>query len=169
MLTDAIKASAVTIHQAVGHALRTLERRGWDAGSVDQIVLHQTSETTLDGAVREINKAFGRPVCDRGNTLYNLAERGNVATNSHMVAIHDAIRSGVIRSGSRVLFGVSGSGQTVGTALYTFDDLPDRLLGRKPRVGSEPTTIAEVDGPRIRVEAVATVGDDDATRATPCR
>jgi 3-oxoacyl-[acyl-carrier-protein] synthase III len=26
-----------------------------------------------------------------------------------------------------VLFGVSGSGQTVGTALYTFDDLPDRL------------------------------------------
>ena len=89
--------------------------------------MHQTSETTIDGAVREINKSFGRTVCDRKNTIYNLAERGNNATNSHFVALRDAIDAGVVRPGGRVLFGISGSGLTVGTALYTFDDLPERL------------------------------------------
>ena len=167
MITDAVRSSAVTINQAVGHALGTLRGRGWDPGSIDHLLMHQTSETTLDGAVREINRAAGRTVCHRGNTVYNLAERGNTATNSHFVALMDNIRSGVIRPGARVVFGVSGSGQTVGTALYTLDDLPDRLRAPanavdRPAALREPWTPLET-GPRVRIESVGLVPEGECS------
>ncbi len=37
------------------------------------------------------------------------------------------MRNGRIKTGDNVLFGITGSGQTIGTGVYTFDDLPDRL------------------------------------------
>jgi amino acid adenylation domain-containing protein len=127
MHTDAIKASAVSIKQIVRHALERLQHNQWPPETVNALVMHQTSETTLDGAVREINRAFGRPVCHRGNTLYNIAERGNTATTTHFLAIWERMRAGEIQPGNRAVFGISGSGQTAGTALYTFDDLPSRI------------------------------------------
>jgi amino acid adenylation domain-containing protein len=139
MLTDSIQGASVAIQQVAGHSLRALDRRGWPADSLDQIIMHQTSETTLDGAMAQINRSLRRTVCDRRNTFYDLAERGNTATNSHFVALRDAIDAGLIRPGSRVLFGISGSGQTVGTALYTFDDLPERI--RSPRKNYAPTSL----------------------------
>jgi len=39
----------------------------------------------------------------------------------------DHIRNGDIHSESNVIFGITGSGVNIGTAIYTFDDLPDRL------------------------------------------
>jgi len=165
MLTDSIQGAAVTIQQAVGHSLRTLERRGWSADSLDQIIMHQTSATTLDGAVGQINRRLGKTVCDRRNTMYDVAERGNTATNSHFVALRDAINAGAIRQGSRVLFAISGSGQTVGTALYTFDDLPDRLRhsgqrkkSQRPVMHSPPPPVVM---PRVRIESLATSRRDD--------
>jgi len=129
MVTDAIKASAVSIKQIVGHALERLRHNQWAPETVDALVMHQTSETTLDGAVREINRAFGEPICHRGNTLYNVAERGNTATTSHFLAIWERMQAGAIKPGNRAVFGISGSGQTAGTALYTFDDLPEKVSG----------------------------------------
>jgi len=96
--------------------------------------------------------------------MYDLAERGNTATNSHFIALRDAIDADVIRPGSRVLFGISGSGQTVGTALYAFDDLPERI--RRPRQAkksarrrSRPTGPAAVT-PRVRIESLGTIPHD---------
>jgi len=130
MYTDSVKSANVTIGQSVRHALRALERHQWPPEKVDHLILHQTSETTLDGAVREINKITGQTVTHRGNVIYNVAERGNTATTSHWVALMDHIRAGRIRSGDKVLFGITGSGITLGTALYTLDDLPDRITNR---------------------------------------
>ncbi len=166
MLTDAVRASAVTIQQAVRHAIETLKVRGWPLESIDQLIMHQTSETTLDGAVREINRVARREVCDRANTLYNLAELGNTATNTHMLGLAAAIRGGRIGPGSKVVFAISGSGQTVGTALYTFDDDPDRLV-RDPRGVSKhrafPAPQREyVSARRIRVAAVGTAPEPAA-------
>jgi 3-oxoacyl-[acyl-carrier-protein] synthase III len=166
MLTDSIQGAALSIQQAVGHSLRTLDRCGWSADSLDQIIMHQTSETTLDGAVGQINRRFGRTICDRRNTMYDLAEWGNTATNTHFIALRDAIESGVIKPGSRVLFGISGSGQTVGTALYTFDDLPERI--RHPRQRKESSrprsspTGPEAVTPRVRIESLGTIAHDGA-------
>lgn len=169
MVTDAVRASAVTINQAVGHALRTLEHRKWAPESVDRLIMHQTSETTIQGAVHEINSAFGRPVCGPANVVCNLAERGNTATTTHFVALMDQIRNGAIHDGSRVLFGISGSGQTVGTALYTFDDLPERLLAtttptpatsRQPAAAAPSHPLPFADAPRIRISAIGALPDD---------
>jgi amino acid adenylation domain-containing protein len=132
MLTDSVTSTVVTIKQAVGHAAEVLRRRRWDAQTVKGLVIHQTSETTLDGAVQEINRALGQAVCHRGNTLYNVAERGNTATNTHFLAVWEAIQAGRFASGDRLVFAVSGSGQTVGTSLYVLDDLPERLRQSAP-------------------------------------
>ncbi len=171
MYTDPVKSAAVTIRQAVSHAVEVLRRKHWDPETVDALVMHQTSETTLDGAVREINRALGKPVCSRSNTVYNVAERGNTATNSHFLAIYERIQAGDLEAGDRVLFAVSGSGQTVGTALYLLDDLPKRL--RQPlstacvsrsEGASERETQAKTGGVRhfrlqrpVRIESIGII------------
>jgi amino acid adenylation domain-containing protein len=160
MLTDAVKASAVTIHQAVHHAHKTLIKRNWPLESIAQFIMHQTSETTLSGAVREINRMAGKEVCHRGNTPYNLADLGNTATNTHMLALARAIRAGQVKAGSKVVFAISGSGQTVGTALYTFDDAPERLVGEsrdRPNRRSSLSPKRELPAARrVRVGAAGT-------------
>jgi 3-oxoacyl-[acyl-carrier-protein] synthase III len=79
----------------------------------------------------------------------------------------DHILSNRIKTGDNVVFGITGSGATIGTALYTFDDLPDRLRrielrGQKPEkasVQSESRTAVSLlphlpRAPRVRVESV---------------
>ncbi len=162
MHTDSVTSTVVTIKQAVGHAAEVLRRKRWDPETVKGLVIHQTSETTLDGAVQEINRALGKPVCHRGNTLYNVAERGNTATNTHFLAIYEAIQAGRFASGDRLVFAVSGSGQTVGTALYTFDDLPERLRlpapARELKAAGPAEPVRYFRLPRrVRIESIATV------------
>jgi amino acid adenylation domain-containing protein len=135
MHTDSVTSTAVTLRQAVGHAMEVLQRQRWDLDKLDALIVHQTSATTLDGAMREINQVAGRSVCHRGNMVYNVAERGNTATNTHMLATWERIQTGDLHAGDRAVFAVSGSGQTVGTALYVFDDLPERLRQPLPPNG----------------------------------
>jgi 3-oxoacyl-[acyl-carrier-protein] synthase III len=94
----------------------------------------------------------------------------------------DEILSGRIRSGDNVVFGISGSGQTVGAAVYTFDDLPDRLRERRAhpgplrhRAGSSAYTgssataraaPAPTNDRRVPIEAIGTVPRDGPLRPT---
>lgn len=125
--------------------------------------MHQTSSTALASAMREINRRMGARVCHPGNTIDNLARRGNTSSTTHFVALADSLATGRIRSGDRVIFAVSGSGLTVGTALYTFDDLPDRLrapsAAPSPWQGSHPATNGphRVESSLVRVISVGTV------------
>ena len=116
--------------------MEVMKRNRWTPDDLRHLIMHQTSERTLD-AVQEINRILGKEVLHRGNTIYNLAERGNCPTNTHFLAVWENIQAGNIVPGDRVLFAVSGSGLNVGTALYTFDDLPRRL--RQPVARKEPT------------------------------
>lgn len=127
MVTDSIRQTAVAIRHSVNHACEVLRRKRWGPESVDQVLLHQTSETALRDAGREINSAYQATVCSETNLILNLTERGNTASTSHFVALADRIREGRVTSGDRIVFGITGSGQTIGTALYRLDDLPDRM------------------------------------------
>ena len=127
MFTDSIAATAVAVRAAVPYVAAVMRRHGWRPQTADHIVIHQTSESSLNDAMLAINRVFGKSAAHPGNTIVNLAERGNTASTSHWVALKDHILSNRIQSGDRTVFGISGSGQTVGAALYTFDDLPDRL------------------------------------------
>jgi amino acid adenylation domain-containing protein len=161
MLVDSIAATAVAVKRSVPYVAAVMKRHGWRPEHCDHIVMHQTSEASLNDAVAAVNRIFGHTVAHPGNVIANLAERGNTASTTHFVALDDHIRGNRIRSGDNVVFGISGSGQTVGAALYTFDDLPDRLRrgsnghrGRSLPVG-EPSPEPPA-APRVRIEGVGT-------------
>ena len=170
MLTDALNLTdAATKHGAL-HAFGTLARAGWSAESFQHLIMHQTSSTALASSMREINRVVGARVCHPGNTVDNLARRGNTASTSHFVALADSLDAGRIRSGDRLIFAVSGSGLTVGTALYTFDDLPDRWTAPTGAVAgpdaetSAPQRRPRPDVPLVRIESVGTAPGSAAER-----
>ncbi|GCE20003.1 non-ribosomal peptide synthetase [Dictyobacter kobayashii] len=141
MYTDAVTVSAVNLKQAVSHAGMIMERTQWPKDSFQHIIVHQTSNTTINDVPREINKYFGEEICKQDSVINNIAERGNTATTTHMIALMDSIRSNRIQSGDNAIFGITGSGATIGTAIYTFDDLPDRIRQREAGTYT-PTKIA---------------------------
>jgi 3-oxoacyl-[acyl-carrier-protein] synthase III len=127
MFTDYLKFAEIDVQHALRHALQIMGQGGWDHSTFDYLILHNTSRTTQSNSIREINKLFKTEVVHDGNYLHCLEERGNTASTSHWIAVAENIASGKIHSGDKVVFGISGSGITLGTALYTFDDLPARL------------------------------------------
>lgn len=162
MFTDSIAGTAVAVKAAVPYVAAVMRRHGWRPQSADHLVIHQTSESSLNDAMLAINRVFGKAAAHPGNTIFNLAERGNTASTSHWVALKDHILSNRIQSGDRAVFGISGSGQTVGAALYTFDDLPDRLRRgsngqRAARIPSGRRPVELPATPRVRIAGVGTV------------
>ena len=164
MLTDSIAATAVAVKAAVPYVAAVMRRHGWRPQSSDHLLIHQTSESSVNDAMLAINRVFGKAAAHPGNTIFNLAERGNTASTSHWVALKDHILSNRIRSGDRMVFGISGSGQTVGAALYTFDDLPDRLRrgfkGRRAEGISNGRRTDVRATPRVRIAGVGIVPAD---------
>jgi len=163
MFTDSVKVSSVNIQQAVSHAAYVLGRSAWSPEAFQHIIVHQTSQMTINDAAREINSFMGREICTKENVINNIAERGNTATTTHFVALMDYILSNKIHSGDNVIFGITGSGATIGTALYTFDDLPDRLRqiasGQKIDKIKETAQQPPLTPPtrRVRVESIGTI------------
>ncbi len=131
MYTDAVLVSAVNLKHAVAHAGYIIDHSQWARDAFQHIIVHQTSNTTINDVPREINNYFGQEVSKQESVINNIAERGNTATTTHMIALMDNIRSNRIQSGDNAVFGITGSGATIGTALYTFDDLPDRIRRRE--------------------------------------
>jgi len=127
MYTDMVKLAFLTINEMISHYDYVLTTNAWSSQDFQHIVMHQTSRTSIQGGIREFNKRLKDKVFHEGNVIDNLAERGNTSTTSHFVAIMDSILNNRIQSGDTVCFCIFASGLTVGTAVYTFDDLPDRL------------------------------------------
>ncbi|UCF38791.1 MAG: amino acid adenylation domain-containing protein [Acidobacteriota bacterium] len=130
MHTDMMKVTETATRNAMLHTAQTLRRSDRSLEDFDYLITHQTSRNALRGAATEINRLLGVEACREENLLDNLAERGNTASTSHFVTLWDKIQERRIHSDRNVLFSITGSGQTIGTALYQLDDLPDRL--RRP-------------------------------------
>ena len=166
MVTDPIQSTAVFIERSALHAERTLRQAGWPIDSCRHIIPHQTSKTTIKEALSETERLLGYEL--EKVTICNLAERGNTASNTHFVALKDQILQNRIRSGDRAVFCISGGGITIGTALYTFDDLPDRLRtgnhrGRDRAAASiRPATWS--GPPSVSMTALATAYPDGSSR-----
>jgi amino acid adenylation domain-containing protein len=159
MLVDSIAATAAAVKRSVPYVGSTMLRHGWRPEHCDHILMHQTSDASLNDAVIAVNRMFGYTAAHPGNVISNLAERGNTASTTHFVALSDHIRGNRIKSGDNVVFGISGSGATVGAALYTFDDLPDRLRrgpdhqhSARRSVGARSTPPPAV--PRVAIKGV---------------
>jgi amino acid adenylation domain-containing protein len=171
MICDSIAGTVVAVKRAVPYLAAVMRRHGWRSEHCDHIVIHQTSEASINDGVVAVNRMFGQTVAHPGNTIYNLAERGNTATTTHFLALGDNIHANRIKSGDNVVFGITGSGVTIGAALYTFDDLPDRL--RRGKNGHRRRSLSTGERhkmrpatPRVRIEGVGTA---PAGQSTPRR
>jgi 3-oxoacyl-[acyl-carrier-protein] synthase III len=168
MYTDSVNLTDVAVKSGAKHAMNVLQRSGWSPESFQHLIMHQTSTMTLNSARREINRVLKSKVCNDGNTINNLGHRGNTASTAHFIAIADHIRNNKINSGDKIVFSISASGLTIGTALYVFDDLPDRLRQMESQQSTQQKEISikPVSSPlnsvahRIRIESVGTIPAD---------
>jgi len=163
MRTDSVNLTDVAMKSGTKYALDILDKAGWKPEECQHLLMHQTSRMTLNSARKEINRILQDDVFESGNTINNLAERGNTASTSHMVAVADQINNDNIHSGDKIIFSVSASGLTVGTALYVFDDLPDRFrqVNAVTKVSSTLTNLGFHEPNKkirdIKVESIGTV------------
>jgi|GEM_PF-118941 len=168
LVPDPMEHTAVAVKNSVANAKHLFDRSGRDPEKIEHLIMHQTSERSLLDGAKAINKAFKKKISTKENTINNLADRGNTASTSHMVAIWDHTFSGRIQSGDNVVFGITGSGQTIGTAIYTFDDLPERLrnirqTGKRPAKLSDARALPPLPErplPRVQIAAVGTFPAD---------
>jgi 3-oxoacyl-[acyl-carrier-protein] synthase III len=170
MVTDSVTQTAIAVKHSVPYVAAVMQRHGWRPETADHLLMHQTSEASINDAILTINRVFGAGAASRANTICNLAERGNTATTTHFVALYDYINAGRINSGDNVVLSITGSGQTIGTGLYTFDDLPDRMrraaggqAGHPARGGRSAAGRRELPAtPRVRIEGIGMAAPDSA-------
>ena len=127
MRTDSIRSSEVGIRPGIGHAIDSMKINNWKPEKVDHFILHQTSTTTIHNAIKELNSMMGKEIASTKNVIFNLENKGNTASTCQFLALHDGIKEGKIKPYDKVVFPVSGSGRTIGTALVSLDDLPTRM------------------------------------------
>jgi 3-oxoacyl-[acyl-carrier-protein] synthase III len=151
MLTDSGELARVAIEESVNRTLHALRTHGWFPGAFQHCIMHQTAKFAVDEVMRVLNRKSGQNVLHPRNTINNLRRRGNTASTTHFVALMDHIQSGRIESDQRIVFGIAASGVTSGTALYTLDNLPDRLRGPHSRQHSAAVTMAGANGDGARL------------------
>jgi 3-oxoacyl-[acyl-carrier-protein] synthase III len=156
MLTQSGELARIAIEESVNRTLGALRSYGWFPAAFQHFIMHQTAKVAVDEVVKVLNRKAGQNVLHSRNTINNLQRRGNTATTTHFVALMDHVRAGRIESGQRVLFGIAASGITSGTALYTLDDLPDRVRGStKPQTTANGKNGSAAPKPRtVKVESV---------------
>jgi 3-oxoacyl-[acyl-carrier-protein] synthase III len=158
MDTNYREMSKASFIPTLRHLQHVVTRTGAHAADRAHLIPHQTSRSTLRRGARALPE-FLLDCSTAPNLIDNLSERGNTATTSHLVAVHDHVLNGAIRSGDRAMFTINGSGLTVGSAVYTFDDLPDRLRSDPPPAATPPAPrprprTPSPRGPRVRIESV---------------
>lgn len=168
MVTDSIRATAAVVEHGTRHAAHALSMSPLPLEEFRHVIPHQTSKTSISEGLSEVAQLFGKNL--QGIVVNNIKHRGNTASNSHFVAVKDQILSNTIKSGDSVMFCFSGSGITIGTALYTFDDLPDRVRGTSGNgreiegeisLDDEPQPYRPDKTPRVRIEAIGTAVPED--------
>lgn len=169
MHTNSVKLASVAIKSGAKQAIDVLAEKNWPFDTLQHLIMHQTSRRSIGSAKHEIGRLLSNKINGSVNVINNLSQRGNTASTSHFVALADQIRGGQVRAGDRVLFSISASGLTTGTALYTLDDLPDRAraarLAAVPKLNGQAQAGAAAWQPEsavpLRVESVGILAEAD--------
>jgi 3-oxoacyl-[acyl-carrier-protein] synthase-3 len=88
---------------------RAAEMAGWDLSEIDLVVPHQVNTRIINAVVERLGIPEDRIV-------QNLDRFGNTSAASIPVALHEAIESGRLKPGSKVVFSAVGGGMTWGAA-----------------------------------------------------
>ena len=66
MLTDSVTQTAIAVKHAVLYVAAVMQRHGWRPETCDHLLMHQTSEASLNDAIVAINRMFGPGAAHRG-------------------------------------------------------------------------------------------------------
>ena len=86
---------------------------GWERTQVDALVPHQASRHGIEHFTRRLGFS-------REQMIINLPLRGNCVSASIPLALAEAVHTGRIRRGDRVLMAGTGAGLTLGAIAITF-------------------------------------------------
>ncbi len=114
MAGRAVYKHAVNRMSTVSSAV--LERMGWAPGDVDWLVAHQANRRILTATAEAIGISPDRAVI-------NVDRVANTSAASIPLALVDAIRSGALTAGNRVLLAAFGGGATWGATGLIWPDL----------------------------------------------
>lgn len=159
MHTDSIRASDIGITPGIVHTFQSMKSINWSPEIVDYFIMHQTSITTIKNAMREMNMIAGKAIVTNKNTIINLENRGNTASNCQFLAFYENMMNGQIKDKSKIVFPISGSGRTMGTSLYSLDNLPAKLNSvDKPEISRKKKKINGENGSLkfgVKIESVS--------------
>jgi len=128
MNTDSIGIHTHLISLGTDLILRTIKGTPWEDNNCNHYIQHQTASRAIHAMSNLLNNALGKKVFTKDNAIVNLTERGNTSSTSHFVALWDHINNGRITSHDNIIFSILASGVNIGVALYTLDDLPERII-----------------------------------------
>ncbi|WIN00206.1 beta-ketoacyl-ACP synthase III [Actinoplanes oblitus] len=114
MAGRAVFKHAVNRMSSVSSAV--LDRLGWSPGEVDRLVAHQANRRILTATAEAIGIAPERAVI-------NVDRVANTSAASIPLALVDAVRSGTLTPGDRVLLAAFGGGATWGATGLIWPDL----------------------------------------------
>jgi 3-oxoacyl-[acyl-carrier-protein] synthase-3 len=121
-------------------ALAALRTAGMTIDDVDQFVFHQANLRIISS----VQKQFGIPDT---KTFVNIEKYGNTSAASVPMALVEAIASGRVKPGDRILMVAFGAGYTAGGAVIEWTADPARALlapGSQTRMGKPQRELAEL-------------------------
>jgi 3-oxoacyl-[acyl-carrier-protein] synthase-3 len=120
-------------------ALAALRSAGMTIDDVDQFVFHQANLRIINS----VQKQFGIP---DAKTFVNIERYGNTSAASVPMALTEAVASGNVKVGDRVLMVAFGAGYTAGAAVVEWTADPTRAFlapGEQTRMGQPRRELAE--------------------------
>ncbi len=103
-------------------ALKAIERAGWDPGEVDLFIPHQANIRIIES----VAKGLGLPM---DKMFVNVDRYGNTSAASVGIALAEAVDSGRVQLGDKIVFVAFGAGFTSGAAAVTWT--ADPLHGKR--------------------------------------
>jgi 3-oxoacyl-[acyl-carrier-protein] synthase-3 len=121
-------------------ALAALRAAGLTVDDIDQFVFHQANLRIINS----VQKQFGIP---DAKTFVNIERYGNTSAASVPMALAEAVASGRVKQGDRILMVAFGAGYTAGAAVVEWTADPTRAFlapGEQTRMGQPRRELAEV-------------------------
>ncbi|MCA1588652.1 MAG: ketoacyl-ACP synthase III [Chloroflexi bacterium] len=121
-------------------ALAALRKAGLTVDDIDQFVFHQANLRIINS----VQKQFGIP---DSKTFVNIEKYGNTSAASVPMALAEAVASGRIKQGDRVLMVAFGAGYTAGGAVVEWTADPARAFlapGSQTRMGQPQRSLEGV-------------------------
>jgi 3-oxoacyl-[acyl-carrier-protein] synthase III len=121
-------------------ALAALRQAGLAVEDVDQFVFHQANLRIISS----VQKQFGIP---DAKTFVNIEKYGNTSAASVPMALVEAVASGRVKPGDRILMVAFGGGYTAGGAVVEWTADPARAFvapGSQTRMGQPQTSLERV-------------------------